>query len=483
MNNNNVLSMPPPQKKPLVQAIENLTDVTNAERFVGKYTGVLIHVPQRGVWLEFQGHCWHPDESRQVIQRAIVITNEMLVEAKQIHKLAMKERDENIQAAILRNADRLRRHACTSQSKSKLESLVALSATFPDLTKSQSMLDNNDLLFGVQNGVIELDATKFREGKPEDLITKQSEAHWLGDDSITSCPNFEAFLSEVQPDPEVRRWIQKYCGYSLSGSTVEQIFAVFQGIGANGKGVFVDLISRVSGAYCKTVQFDSFCETNKSSIRNDIAALDKIRLVIANEGPESAILDEGIIKQITGEDEVSARFLHREFFEFSPRFKVILVTNHKPVIKGTDHGIWRRVILVPWPVVIPSENRDKHLKQKLSQELPGILAWCIKGYQLWQMEGLGKLPKALINANSEYRNESDIVGLWIEECCESIDGFFSTSSTLYDSYRSWASNSGYRPISQKTLGEKFRERGLTAKKNGGIRGWIGIRVIPLKSYY
>jgi putative DNA primase/helicase len=168
-------------------------------------------------------------------------------------------------------------------------------------------MDSNDMLLGVGNGVYELATKTFRDGIPEDYISKQCKAEWKG--ANEKCPQWESFLAEVQPDPEVLLWLQKFAGYCLSGKANEQIFTVFQGSGANGKSVFVEMLKLVLGTYATTVQFESFCEKDKSStIRNDIAMLDKIRLVVANEGPEGARLDEGMVKQVTGGDDYTARF-------------------------------------------------------------------------------------------------------------------------------------------------------------------------------
>lgn len=361
-----------------------------------------------------------------------------------------------------------------SQNKSKLDAMIYIARTDPKIAVSSSEFDDNNQLLGVKNGVIELDNGVFRDGIPADRISRQASCEFLGD---VECPNWLKFLEEVQPDADVRAWLQRFVGYCLTGSTAEQIFLVSHGHGGNGKSIFWDAVRKMLGEYATTVQFDTFTEKNNNdSIRNDLARLDKTRLVIANEGQNGARLDEGIVKQITGGDEITARFLHREFFSFKPRFKVSLITNHKPVISGNDNGIWRRVVLVPWPVTIPPEKRDKSLEYKLDAELPGILAWALEGLQKYNEVGLSSLPAALIKANAEYRQDSDVIGLWLADCAQ-LDALTKTPlRNVYDSYKNWAIDNGHKPMSSKSLGDRLKERGIRECRIGasGTRGWEGI---------
>ena len=333
-----------------------LTDVYNACRFAQRHAGSLAYCPQKGQWLEFDGNHWAADEMRHVMQHAIQVTRDLLSESQILIAKAMQagtdaERDKK--TAI---AQAMLDWARKSQAKPRLDAMLGLAQTDPALTVHQSKLDEDDMLLGVQNGVLDLESGEFRDGRPGDFITRQAGCEWRGDEN--ACPRWEKFLAEVQPDPDVRWWLQKFIGYCLTGSTREQIFAIFQGKGKNGKSVLMTIMIKLLGSYAETVQFDTFIENDKSAIRNDLAALDKVRLVFANEGKEGARLDEGIIKQMTGGDQIRARFLHREFFTYTPRYKIVLVTNHRPVVTGTDEGIWRRPVLVPFPTFFPVEKRD-----------------------------------------------------------------------------------------------------------------------------
>lgn len=461
------------------------TDVSNAARFAARFEGELAYIPARGRWLEYIGHAWRQDDLGRVTQHAIGVTKDMMLDASKIAIQAAQARDPAHQAALAGDAEALLQHARKSQQKPRLDAMVSIAATDPRMAVDQVRLDAEDMVLGVQNGVIELgDTTQFRDGRPEDLIARQAGTEWHSGDA--ACPMWGQFLQQVQPDPDVRHWLQKFVGYCLTGKTSEQIFVVMHGHGANGKSVMVEILKRLLGSYAQTVQFSTFTERDPNAIRNDLASLDKARLVVASEGPEGARLDEGVVKQVTGEDAITARFLHREFFTYTPRFKVVLVTNHKPVISGTDHGIWRRVVLVPFPVTIPKEKQDKWLLDKLTAELPGILAWAIDGFHAWREQGLGDLPQALSMANSEYRQNSDILGMWLEDRCR-IDTspqshLFATSSELYKSYEGWALDMGHRPMSSTSLGNRLRERGLTQSKARGGRGWRGITLKSPSGY-
>ena len=450
----------------------NYTDTWNAERFAAKYKGQLAYVPARGHWIEFDGVVWKADELRNIMRIAMEFGKDLLVEASQQLLKAHQEPNQERRKVLVAAANALSNHALKTQSKRGLDAMVSLAQ--PLLSISQSSIDVRDDLFATQDCVYGLIKHQARPGQPDDLLMLQARSSYSPN---AAAPRWERFLEEVQPDAAVRFWLQKFCGYCLTASVKEQVFLILQGGGENGKSVFIEVIKKVLGSYTKTVQFDTFVDREgNEGVRNDIAALAGVRLVVASEGQDGTRLNEGIIKQITGEDEITARFLHREFFTFKPRFKVVLVTNHKPLITGTDWGIWRRVILVPWSVTIPSEKRDKNLIDKLiSSELDGILQWCIHGLQMYQEDGL-KLPKIIEMACADYRSDSDLIGHWIADKCIVHEDVGATAEVLYESYSGWARGFGHKPISQKTLGDKLKERGFQASRSKTARGWSGIGV-------
>ena len=447
------------------------TDVGNAERFSEKFMNRLMFVPEQGKWYQFCSHCWEVDMSRQVVLAAVSITKDMFTEAKDLRVQAAKETDNSQSSVMTKIAESLDRHARATQQKGRIEAMIRLAE--PMLAKSASYLDSDDMLLGVKNGVIDLRKGEFRPGKQEDLITLRAGVNWVS--ANAPCPRWLNFLESVQPDPEVRLWIQKLAGYLLTGRDDEQIFLIFLGNGANGKSVFVEVLKEVIGQYAKTTQFASFSIGNKSTIRNDLAGLVKARMVAASEGGVDTQLDEGIVKQLTGGDTVSTRFLFQEFFSFRPNFKVILVTNHEPRIVGTDHGIWRRIRMLPWNVTIPEAQQDPGLKTKLLQEASGILAWAVQGTQMWLRDGLKNRPITIKDAVEFYKEDQDVIAQWLTECCRYQPNAFAASKTIYQSYTKWAKSNGHIILSQKSLANQLHAKGLTIDKKGD-RGWRGILV-------
>lgn len=458
-------------------------DVFNATKMCEKFCGSLLFSPHRKQWMFFvEGRRWHWDELRHVTQNAIGVTQDLLQDAGMALIKAGQILNKEMREAAVKRAEGMLKHAKASQNKGKLDAMVALSATNPMMTVGVGQLDRDDHKLGVGNGIVELKTGHFREGRPDDFVTKHSVAEWKGGVEDVTCLRWQQFLLEIIPDADTRNWLHRFAGYCLSGSTEEQIFVVMHGHGANGKSVFVEMIKTLLGDYATTARFETFCEQKQAGIRNDLAALDKVRLVVANEGADGARLDEGVVKLATGGDEIRARFLYGEEFSFKPRFKLLLVSNHKPVIKGTDLGIWRRIVLVPFSVTIPPEKRDRRLHDNLLAELPGILAWAVDGYGKWQESGLSNLPPEIMRANLEYRKDSDVLGKWLEECCAIDPQSFCVGEGVRKSYKTWADMYGFGELNDTNLANKLKEKGFMNIKKGGERGWQGFKIISASMY-
>jgi putative DNA primase/helicase len=210
-------------------------------------------------------------------------------------------------------------------------------------------------------------------------------------------------------------------------------------------------------------------------ITNDIARLRGTRFVTTTEAEHGKRLSEPLIKQITGNDRMTARFLYGEFFNFVPTFKIFMATNHKPVIKGTDHGIWRRIKLVPFVTRIEEEKQDKHLEQKLMQEGTGILNWLIEGARRWYKEGL-KTPTIIVHATDEYRAEMDVIGNFLKERCVQKPGVSIKARELFKCYQDWCDDHNEHAVSERFLGLRLKEMGLEQKRMNDGRYWQGIQI-------
>jgi putative DNA primase/helicase len=264
----------------------------------------------------------------------------------------------------------------------------------------------------------------------------------------------------------------------LTGSTREQVLFFLYGLGANGKSTLLEVLQALFGDYATQTNTETFLVKHRGGgIPNDVAALKGARFVAAAEVEAGRRMAEVLIKQLTGGDKITARFLHGEFFEFKPTFKLWLSANHKPVIRGTDHAIWRRIRLLPFTVQIPKEEQDRELPEKLKAELPGILNWALAGCLQWQYGGL-ESPKEVTEATEGYREEMDVMADFLAERCFVAPGASATAKELYSSYTSWAEAMGEkRPYSQTAFGSALRERGFESGRGAGGRTvWYGIGV-------
>jgi putative DNA primase/helicase len=265
-------------------------------------------------------------------------------------------------------------------------------------------------------------------------------------------------------------------GYSITGSTAEQKLFVAHGTGANGKSVFINVLRRLLGDYAKAVQPETLMTRDRGGIPNDIARLRGARFVPTVEIEDGKKMAESLVKQLTGGDAISARFMRQEFFEFTPVAKVWIATNHRPVITGTDYAIWRRILLVPFGVTIPVDRRDRELEEKLLGESSGILNWLIAGCRQWRERGLAA-PQKVLAATAQYQRDMDRIGLFLEE--RTVRGAGRTRKTaLYAAYRQWCEESGVYPVRKMAFHQKaLDEHGLVVVRRRGYEFYDGLLLI------
>ena len=300
---------------------------------------------------------------------------------------------------------------------------------------------------------------------------------------------FDAFLERVQPDPVMRAFLQRWLGYSMSGLTGEQKFCFWYGSGANGKSVLADTIARLFGDYAATAKIESLTGTNRrggGDATPDLVPLMNARLVRASEPEQGQRLQESVIKELTGGEPILVRSLHADFVEVKPIFKLTISGNHKPDIRGTDDGIWRRVLLVPFDVQIPPAERDEGLVDKLVGEGPGILNWLIEGLLDYLENGLQE-PQAVLDATLDYRADSDPIGTFLRDACvvSGDPADFVTARDLMDGFNLWLDQKGEgmwgdRTVSLKfkNLAGRYRDPGTTRTYVPGKRrvtGYTGVR--------
>ena len=441
---------------PLLAA--NQTDVGNAERFEAFAGPRFRYVHPWATWLAYDGRRWSRDADGAVVRMARDTLRAIAAQAA-----AMPDGEPRAQ---------LEKHAMASERASRVAAMLTLAQSL--LPVAIDDLDRSLDRLNCLNGTLDLHTGKLEPHAASDLLTRIVPVAY---DPTATCPGWEAFLSRVlDRNVALVEFIQRAVGYSLTGHTTEQVLFLLHGTGANGKSTFIETVRALLGDYATIADFSTFLRRDSDGARNDLARLVGARFVPAVEADAGAFLAESLVKQVTGGDTITARFLFKEFFDYRPQFKIWLAANHRPHIAGGDHAIWRRIRLVPFTVTIPEGERDPKLPARLLDELPGILAWAVRGCIAWRARGLG-LPDAVRAATDSYREEMDAFGPFLDACCVHDAAARVTAKDLYIAYQGWCAANGEKERSQRALGLGLQERGLTkVKGTGGVRCWDGVRL-------
>ena len=338
-------------------------------------------------------------------------------------------------------------------------------------------LDAQQHLLSFRNGTVDLRTGELREHRREDYLT--SCIGRLDYNPGATCPRWLEFIEEIFPnDSEMPDYIRRLVGYGITGSTREQCFAILYGRGANGKSVFTDTLAYVFDEITRTTAFSTFETKPGGGIPNDIAALQGARLVHASEGEVHAHLSEATLKRLTGQDRISARFMRQEFFEFEPRFLIMMATNHRPSFIGQDEGLWRRVKLVPFDRFFEPHERDRDLSSRLRLEAEGIIAWAVEGAKQWYADKRLIEPSSMVDENGEYRVLSDRLYGFIERLETTGDeSDMVPFKDVWQAYLSWTDDEGVsarevwtRAVFERALEERgFRIRPVPRKGKHVVR--------------
>ena len=439
-----------------------LNDVGNAARFARIHSKRFRHVSEMEQWLRWDGKTWQAVGGHlEPVRAAIEVT-------ENIERDATSARSSDPELA-----ESLRDHAHRSQFEPRIKAMISLARSRPELSIQVEQLDSDPFLLACDNGTLDLRTGTLRAHGREDLITCRSRIAYAPD---ARCPRWERFIAEVfEPNPDAAIFVQRFAGYSLTGDTSAQCLLFAHGAGANGKGVLFRVIQKVLGAsLAATAPPGTFVEGRAGDVPFfALAGFRGKRAVFVPEGNQRDKLAEGLIKQITGGDPLQARFLHGQFFEFQPALKLWMSSNHLPKIQGNDHGMWRRFKLVPFEVCF-EDRRDDQLEDKLDEELPGILAWAVRGCLDWLADGGGISglgdSASIAEATSAYRSESDPIGRFLaERCVTDVVGAQAKTTAVYASYRAWAEQEGMRPVSNVWFGREVRQRGFELHRSNGMR--------------
>lgn len=477
--------VPNPRDLRLVDRMRN--DIGNAERLVERYGADLLYVRDIG-WHWWTGTHWSLSEGERQAQLAAHETAKAIFdEAKALELFArqhlaalLPEEGEapklfegRRQALAEELGERIALHrkwAIASGNRARLVAMVSEAQPYRTVTIDD--MDCDPMLFNVQNGTILLrkaadGGVELRGHDRNDRITKLAPVTY---DAEADASVWRAFTRTVLPDEDVRTFLRRYLGYCLTASVSEQVLVLCHGTGANGKSTLINTALHVMGDYATTLPFASLLHDDRrrgSEPTPDIAQLPGRRMVAASEPEAGTRISESTIKLLTGEDKVKARHLNEGFFEFYPAFKLILSCNRKPTVRGQDEGIWRRVLLVPFEVMIPADKRDPHLQRKLRLELSGILNWILDGFRLWVEDGL-QVPSAVSAATAAYRADSDPIGQFLSTATRRTPDARVTAKDLYANYCGWCRVNAVTPLSQTLVGRMLVERGYEKEKSGII---------------
>lgn len=435
----------------------DMTDTGNAHRLQDKFGDIIRYSYNRKKWYFWDGKIWKLDEEGQIKKFADIICED-------IKREGYMEQDDKTQADLLKWASR------TSSSYGK-DSMIRECQHLEGIPVSQEDMDVYIDYLNCRNGIVNL-----RNGEliPHDSSFMMSKMCACDYDISGKKPKlWFKFLDEItNGNKELQDYIQRCVGYSITGSTAEQCAYFLYGIGNNGKSTFLDTLSDMLGGYSSNAQPETIMmkKFSDGGAGPDIARLKASRFVTSEEPTEGVRLNEGLLKQLTGGSKVTCRFLYGDEFEYTPEFKIWIATNHKPIIRGTDLGIWRRIKLIPFEVNIAKEKVDKDLKRKLKSEFPQILRWAVEGSIKWREKGV-KDPKCVQVAVKDYKNEMDLLAGFVDECIE-ID-YTETRKTpasdLFQAYSRWAkANNEYEMSSKKFFSEMTRKLPEKGRDNKGI---------------
>jgi putative DNA primase/helicase len=426
-----------------------LTDVGLARRLVHEASGKLRYVREWKAWLAWTGKRWERDDGLAAAHSAKQVSDTLWRELAELPP----ERRGQVLAFVK-----------TASSARGIESAVKLARSEPQVVVNADELNRQAYLLNVANGTLDLATAKLRPHSPADLLTHQAAVAY---DENASCPNWRKFVEDVtNGDKELASFLQRSCGLALSADVSEQVLWLHYGEGRNGKSTLLNVLMELLGSYAGPAPLEMLLVRGRyaKEAETQFAALAGKRLVTTVEADSGVRFSEATVKLLTGGDTVLARRLYEDAWPVRPSWKLHVAANHKPLVKGTDEGIWRRLMLTPWVRRFEGASEDKQLKQKLMGELPGILTWCVYGFIQWREQGGLRPPASVLAATNEYRGENDVLGMWLAECCVKEPHAVAEAGALYSSYKAWSEDRGESVMTGTAFGSRLEHLGFIGKR-------------------
>lgn len=439
-----------------------LTELGNAQRLHDDKGENLKFVPEVKAWLIWRAKSWQWDVDGAAVRSM----------AAQLPRTVYAEG-----LGFPDDAEHFAKWARKSSEKKTIVAAAALLSDFGPVRLPMAHVDADEFLVGFDHArqVIDLITGRARAATPADFVTKSLTAGSIG--IASRAIRWRQFLLEIfDGDLELIDWLQKFCGYLLTGSTQEHIFLFLYGHGANGKSVFIELLKHIMGDYARAISSETLSESKRKAggASPDLADIVGARLVLSAETEDNTALAEAMVKGLVSGDSMAARPLYCAPFQFRPVLKLIMAGNHRPIVRGNDHGIWRRVRLVPFDRTFAEDERDPKLLAKLKAEASHILAWMVDGCVAWQRNGLADTPAKIRAATDAYQIDQDLTGAWLSECTARSTHGEVSAGDLYANYKAWCLDNGNKPASNVVLGRRLGERGLQVRQSHGKRIWCGL---------
>lgn len=447
-----------------------LSETGNAHRLLDMHGERLRYVPEAKAWLVWRDGRWQWDIGGAAVRATAADLPYQIYNEGSTFDFTQ--------------AEFVAKWARKSQTARVVDAAVRLLSDQDEVRVPLAAVDSDPMLAGLNNAqaVIDLATGKVRLAGPSDFVTKCLRVSKIGE-TIKATRWLQFLVQVFGDDKELIDWLHRWCGYLLTGSTQEQIMLFCYGHGANGKSIFAETLRHVLGDYGRSVPVESLCDSkrNAGGATPDLADLIGCRLAMSSETEDGQALAESLVKSLVAGDTISARPLYGRPVQFVPAFKLLMLGNHRPVIRGTDNGIWRRIRLLPFSRTFEPDERDPALLDKLKTEAPHILAWMVEGCLQWQRRGLADVPTVIAAQTKDYREEQDLVGQWLAERVDSgsaAAGCKCPSKLLYKDYCEWAVAYGLRLCSAIAHGRRLRERGFVCERKSSGPEFQGIALKP-----